>query len=657
MMKTAPLLLLFAAGIWPAAAQTFDSSGNGMLNGTFYFREVFYVIGDNAGDFQEAAALYNTVTFDGNGNYTMNAILADSNTGLQSGTIKGTYAISASGYGYITNPLSTSDRIFGLVSQAGIFVGSSTESGFNDLFIAAPLASPAPTNATFKGAYTVTDLDLTGNVYYGVAYATGSIFQLNPDGAGNLGTVNISGYVGGGGATAYSQSSANLKYAFSNGAASINFPTSSSATLVSGQKYVYISPDGNFIFGGSPQGFDFFVGVRMGTGTPSFNGLFYQAGIDEDESNFASGGYALLDTYYGSLSAGGGNIIGHQRQSDVFFTSATGFTYGDSYSVGSSGTYTDGYTKYAVGANGTARVGLGIGPYLGMSVALAAPTPSAGSGVYINPQGIVNAASFAPFTAGVSPGDLITIYGSNLAAATQVASSLPFPNTLGGVQVNINGLSAPIYYVTPTQVSAIVPYAVGNSVANIQVVNNNTPSNTVSELINATTPGIFTNPNTGLGYAAALHPDFSLVTSQSPAAIGETISIYLTGLGTVNPVIQDGAAGPSSPPSNTTNTITADVSGVTATVAYAGLAPQLAGLYQINVMIPTGLTAGDNVLDISGPDSYSMEALIPIGTASTSSSAQERPALKHRTSTRAVTPERKRPLPCLGLGRTCGSAQ
>ncbi len=106
-----------------------------MLNGTYYFREVFYVIGDNTGDFQDAAALYNTVTFDGNGKYSMNAVLADASAGsLQSGTITGTYSISASGYGFLSNPLSTGDLIFGLVSQSGVFIGSSTESGFNDLF-------------------------------------------------------------------------------------------------------------------------------------------------------------------------------------------------------------------------------------------------------------------------------------------------------------------------------------------------------------------------------------------------------------------------------------------------------------------------------------------------------------------------------------------
>jgi uncharacterized protein (TIGR03437 family) len=662
MMQVARLLLLFmAATIWPAAAQTWDISGNGMLNGTYYFREVFYIVGDNAGDFQRALALYNTVTFDGNGHYTMNAVLADSSSGsVTSGTISGgTYSIAASGYGFLSNPLSTGDFIYGLVSQSGIFVGSSTEAGFNDLFVAAPVSSPVATNSTFKGAYTIADVDLSGAVYPGVAYAMGSMFQLNPDGAGNLGTVNISGYVGLGGSTVYTQTSTAIKYAFSNGAANIAFPTSSSAILMSGQKYLYISPDGNFVFGGSPAGFDFFVGVRMGTGTPAFGGLYYQAGIDEDESNLASG-YGLLDTYYGSLSANNGQIVGHQRQSDVFFTYPTGYTYGDSYSVKPDGTYTSGATKFAVGAGGAVRIGSGIGPYLGINVALAAPNP-AGSGVYINPQGVVNGASFAPFTAGVSPGDLITIYGSNLASSPQFASTVPFPTTLGDVQVNINGLLAPIYYVTPGQIAVIVPYAASTSIASIQVFNSGVASNTVTSFINLTTPGVFTLPSGGLGYAAALHADYSLVTPQNPAQIGETVAVYLTGLGAVNPAIPDGSAGPASTLSNTTQTVTADISGISATVAYAGLAPQLAGLYQVNVTIPSGVTSGDNTLDISGPDSYSGEALIPIGTAASSSAASSESALPAISLKGAVpkklpkgeTPRRKRPLPCLALGTGC----
>ena len=71
--------------------------------------------------------------------------------------------------------------------------------------------------------------------------------------------------------------------------------------------------------------------------------------------------------------------------------------------------------RYVVGADGI-RIGSGIGPYLGLNVALPAPTVSAPSGgVFLNPMGVVNAGSFAPFTASWAPGELLMLYGSNLA--------------------------------------------------------------------------------------------------------------------------------------------------------------------------------------------------------------------------------------------------
>src|ERR1039458_2823956 len=97
------------------------------------------------------------------------------------------------------------------------------------------------------------------------------------------------------------------------------------------------------------------------------------------------------------------------------------------------------------------------------------PAPAmAPTGVFLNPQGIVNAASWAPFTAGIAPGELLTFSNSsNLAADTVVATS-PFPTSLDQVQVSIGGLPAPIYYVSPTQISVIVPYAVTGPIADIQ---------------------------------------------------------------------------------------------------------------------------------------------------------------------------------------------
>ncbi len=617
--------MLTTAAAWQASAQTWDTSGNSLLKGTYYFREVFYLVGYQDGSLQEASALYGSITFSGTGTYTSQVSLYDSNSGLQNGTLSGTYSIAASGYGFLSNPLSSGDFIYGLVNQGGIFVGSTTEtgSGFNDMFVAAPLASPAPGVGAFKGPYTIAGIDLSGG---SPASTISYLLQMNPDGVSGLGSVTGTAFIGQGGSTKFPQSITGAKYIASGGAMVATFPNSTT-NAVTGQEYFYISPDGNFIFGGSPIGFDMIVGVRTGSG-PSFGGLYYQAGLDQDESQLLSADFANLDSYYGSFSANNNAIVGHQRLFSVFTGNAIDYTYNDSYSALSNNAYSTPAMSYVVGQSGI-RIGAGIGPYLGINVSLPEPNFT-GSGVYLNPAGIVNAASSAPFTAGISPGELLTLYGTNLADSLVIAPGIPFQTTLGSVQVMINGTAAPIYYVSPTQVSVIVPYGINASIAQVQVITDGNPSNTVTTFTNLTSAGVFTVPPGGLGYGAVLHQDGSLVSSSNPAQSGETVSVYLTGLGAVSPAITDGAAGPSDTLSKTTNTIGAYVGGISSTVTYSGLAPQLAGLYQVNVTIPSGLTAGDNDLDIAGPDSYTSEVLISIGSGTAASSAAPVSAAKTR---------------------------
>jgi uncharacterized protein (TIGR03437 family) len=656
-MRNLRRLFLLLAVAMAAQAQSWDTSGNGMLSGTYYFRQVIYVLYDQYGDLGEAVSLYGNISFNGAGGYTLTSgqwYVYDSSQGYGTYAVtNGTYSISASGYGFISSPYVTGDSIYGLVSQQGIFVGSSTDNGYgyNDIFIAAPLASPLPTAATFSGTYVFSNLDLTTNLlatqqgYEGANYNLGMTFTLSANGSCGLGSTTVTTYIGTSTTPAVPPQTSSLPNCiFSNGAAVVTFPTN--GAFMAGQKYLYFSKDGNFVFGGSPytniyNPFDMIVGVKVSSGTPNFSGLYYQAGIDEVGGD--------LDTYFGSVdSAGGGKILGHQRIEDLFYTPATtDFTYIDSYTLTSGSTYSTSLARYAVGAGGAIRIGSGIGPYLGLSVALQAPTVT-GTGVFLNPQGIVNAASWAPFTAGIAPGELLTIFNSsNLADDTVVASS-PFPTTLGNVQVSIGGLPAPIYYVTPTQIAAIVPYAVAGPIAMVQVTNNGVLSNAVPVYVNETSPGVLTANQNGVGYADALRPDYSIVTAANPAVIGETIAVYLTGLGAVSPPIADGAPGPTSTYSEVAaGSVTAAIGGVAATVGYAGLAPGYSGLYQLNITIPAGLTAGDNYLEIDGPDASNVQSLIPISTSGSTSAAETTasavPAGKHPPGRLKVNPKAKRP--------------
>jgi uncharacterized protein (TIGR03437 family) len=615
MLKPTQLALFFMASLsGPLAAQVFDNTGNSMLSGPYYFREVLITSTDYV-------AVYGSINFSGGTYTTTGAQILDCNQNSCSGpspySTSGTYTISASGFGFVSEQL-ISSQIYGAVGANGVFIGSSTESGDWELFIAAPINSQSL--STLQGPYSLAYIDATGLLTNGTPYD--ALLQMTPNGAGSIGTVSLSAYATS--STPTTQSFSGIKYIASNGAFVLTFPSSnSSSALLQGQEYLYSTQDGSFVFGGSPNNFDMIVGVRTGSGS-GLGGFYYQAGMDLDDSQLASGGSPGLDTYYGSFSASSGSassglLVGHQRIQTGSGT-PQGYTYTDGYQAGSTN-YTDTFfsAQEIIGTSGV-RISLGIGPFPSISVAMQAQSPSGSDAVYINPMGVVNSASSAPFTAGVSRGELITLNGANIGPSMlQVASTIPLPTTLGGVQVLINNLAAPIYYVSSTQVAAIVPYEITTSVAQIQVMNNKTGSNVVTELVNATTPGIFTIPPGGISYAAAEHSDGSLVSTSSPAQIGETIAVFVTGLGDVFPSIADGAAGVSG---STSNAITAYVNGTTATVAYAGLAPGEAALYQVNVTIPSGVSSGDNYLDISGPDSYTSEALISVGTTATEAPAQ-----------------------------------
>lgn len=627
-MRTKPTffaVLLLGACAWHLSAQpAFDSSGDGKLNGTYYFRQVIY-----DAQSEDATSLVGNISFDGNGNYTLsNATILDAASGSttpQSFSATGTYTIAASGEGFINafSPnVSRSDQIIGLVSPKGLFIGSSTENteGYNDLFIAAPVGSTA-TNATLSGSYQV--------AYFDPTYPGDALLTFTADGSGNVGTVNATEWVEdiarGVSATTETptQTLTGVTYSFSNGAAQFNFGGSNTNNLIGGTEILYITPDGNFIFGGSFNGFDMFVGVRNATSTPSsYQALYYQAGTDDDFNGYPENNG--LDSYFGATNILSDNsIIADQR---LNIGGSEDYVYYDTYTQNGNGSAADMYYTYWATQDGTIRIGYGTGPFLGINVAFQGPSFTPSGSVYLSPVGVVNAASNAPFTTFVSPGEFLTLYGTGLASTTDSAS-VPFPTNLDGVVVTINGAPAPIYFVSPNQVSVIVPYdTTPGSVAQIQLTNNSANSNTVTAFTGETSIGVFTNnPVGGDGIAAAERPDYSIVSESNPAQVGETIAVYVSGMGAVSNQPADGTAAPSSPLSDTDATPvvflydTVDSNYGQATVTYSGLAPGFAGLYQINFTIPSGLSTNDTILDIySGSDSENLESILPVTTTTSS---------------------------------------
>jgi uncharacterized protein (TIGR03437 family) len=93
--------------------------------------------------------------------------------------------------------------------------------------------------------------------------------------------------------------------------------------------------------------------------------------------------------------------------------------------------------------------------------------------------------------------------------------------------------------------------------------------------------------------AAAFHANSAIpVDSAHPAAAGEAIEIYGTGLGTTNPPVPAGQPAPGSPPAQTVTTPQVMIGNLQARVTFSGLTPGLAGVYQVNVVVPGGLRSG-----------------------------------------------------------------
>src|SRR5215467_13653104 len=103
------LLSTWAASF--AAAQSWDSTGNSLLKGTWCFRQVVWQVGDSSGNLSREISLSGNINFDGSGKYTLtNLHTADTASPPVSPATNGTFSIAASGYGFLSSPLFSGDQ-------------------------------------------------------------------------------------------------------------------------------------------------------------------------------------------------------------------------------------------------------------------------------------------------------------------------------------------------------------------------------------------------------------------------------------------------------------------------------------------------------------------------------------------------------------------
>jgi uncharacterized protein (TIGR03437 family) len=194
---------------------------------------------------------------------------------------------------------------------------------------------------------------------------------------------------------------------------------------------------------------------------------------------------------------------------------------------------------------------------------------------------VTNAASYS--TTAISPGALISLFGSGLAPDTATTPGVPLPLSLADVAVTINGVPAPVLYVSAHQVNAQVPFGILPGPATVVVRVTGVPSPAFTNTVQPAAPGIFTHAQ---GQAAVLNADGSVNTSANPAVVGTIVSLFLTGQGPVAQPVEDGDAPAAGTAVSATLPASATIGGVPADVRYAGLAPLYPGLAQMNLQIP-----------------------------------------------------------------------
>ncbi len=280
--------------------------------------------------------------------------------------------------------------------------------------------------------------------------------------------------------------------------------------------------------------------------------------------------------------------------------SVGGVSLGSAVLVGSGGTATATLTvngsQLPVGSGTiTATYSEGGSNNVTASVTLSvSSTGSTSNGVPIV-FGIANGASFQHAYA---PGMVLSVFGSKLAPSPMAASSVPLPVSTAGVAATVNGVAAPLFYVSPGQLNVQIPYGTAVNTPATLSINNNGQVTSFPFNVAPAAPGIFTSVN------GAIVPNGS-------ASRGEVISLFITGAGSVTPAIATGAA-------PTTGTVvtnlprpaqnaTVNVGGVPATVEFVGIPWGLVGVTQINFQVPSGVAIGTQpvVVNVAGVSSAS----------------------------------------------------
>jgi len=203
---------------------------------------------------------------------------------------------------------------------------------------------------------------------------------------------------------------------------------------------------------------------------------------------------------------------------------------------------------------------------------------------------VVNLAS--GLSGSIAPGELVGVYGAGMGPAQTVPAQIASPGriskSLAGTQVLFNNIASPLVYARADQIAAVVPNAVaGQSSVSVQVVYKSQKTTIFRVPVAATAPGLFTLDQSGKGAGAVLNRDMTINTPENPVPRGSVVVLFGTGQGKSDPDWAEDVLG-AKPFPLPVSQVTVTIGGQPADVLYAGAAPGMAGIFSINVRVPSG---------------------------------------------------------------------
>jgi uncharacterized protein (TIGR03437 family) len=253
----------------------------------------------------------------------------------------------------------------------------------------------------------------------------------------------------------------------------------------------------------------------------------------------------------------------------------------------------------------TARV---TAPGLPTASALLAGSVSPNAAPLLAPNAALNV--FNPEAgAALAPGSLVQVSGTALAAVNATATA-PLPATLNGTQVIVGGVPAPISTLSPGVLTAQLPFELAPNMQYQVIVSANGALTAPATIqVSGTAPGVQAST---AGLLSAFHVSGAPISETSPAAPGETIVLFATGLGATDTPVASGAPSPASPLANAVDQPSITINGGNAPVSFAGLQPAMVGVYQVNTMVPADAPDGDLTLVLSQDGNAANSTVLPV---------------------------------------------